>query len=103
MLALLFGIIIICFAAIMDFFYRRELKDVRETYAAEIRDLVDDNNKIKTMLENDIAELELMVQEFEAQKDPDSMFPSMESSTSELIVKSKLEALQGVYRELFPQ
>lgn len=108
MLALLFGIIILCFAAIMDFFYRKEIKSIRQINAEEISALVDERMKLReqyhTMevrLEEEIEALDLAIGHMEAEKDPDSMFPAMESSISECNAKANVRLLRKLYEDLF--
>lgn len=109
MIALFFGLGLLCFAAIMDFFYRKEIKKIRLINAEEITALFDEKMKlreqyhtIEVRFEEEIEALDLALAHMESEKDPDSMFPSMESSISECNAKANVRLLKKLYEELFP-
>ena len=109
MIALFFGIGLLCFVAIMDFFYRKEIKNIRQINAEEITALFDEKMKlreqyhtIEVRLEEEIEALELAIAHWASEKDPDSMFPSMESSMAEANAKANVRLLKRLYEELFP-
>lgn len=110
MIALMFGIGLLCLVAIMDFFYRKEIKDIRQINAEEISALVDEKMKLREQyhtvevgIEDEIAALEEAVAAYEANKDPDSMFPAMESSIAEANAKANVRMLIRLYERLFPE
>lgn len=110
MIALMFGILILVFAAITNIFHQKELKAVRERYSGAITDLVDEKmelreqyHTIEVSIEDEIAALEEAIAAFEANKDPDSMFPAMESSISEANAKANVRMLIRLYEKLFPE
>ena len=109
MIALFFGLGILSLAAIMDFFYRKEIKKIRLLNAEEITLLVDEKMKlreqyhtIEVRLEDEIEALDLAIGHWASEKDPDSMFPAMESSIAECNAKANVRLLRKLYEELFP-
>lgn len=105
----MFGILILVVLAVSEIFHQREIKKLRQINAEEFTAFFDEKMKlreqyhtIEVRLEEEIEALSTAVDHFKSQRDPDSMFPSMEGSIPEANAVANLRLLQKLYKELFP-
>ena len=110
MIALLLGLLILTILAVSEIFHQRELKAVKLAHAEEFTDLQNEKMTIREQyhtvevgIEDEIEALEEAVAAFEADKDPDSDFPAMESSIAECNAKANVQVVTRLYHKLFPE
>jgi len=68
--------------------------------AGVINDQTEQYSKLQDGIENELQKLKDQVDQFKLERDPDSMFPSMERSIQEANVVSNFRMLQRLYKDL---